>query len=186
MEKRSSLPLILCLTIVLIMALLGYIHIKRQSVNKLAKEIESVETALRESNLGLENYYLELQKTELDIDNAGKNIKELTDEIGKLTSANEVMNKEVTACKDSVAGLNNDVAAVEKEKSDINGNFLGEKTKWSEEMNRLKQQIQEHSPVCAHAKISSQDLEKDPTLKDLCPQIQKTAVNDAVLPLGKV
>jgi len=32
-------------------------------------------------------------------------------------------------------------------------------------MNRLKQQIQEHSPVCAHAKISSQDLEKDPTLK---------------------
>lgn len=45
------------------------------------------------------------------------------------------------------------------------GNFAGEKTKWSEEMNGLKQKLQEFSPVCAHAKIYPKDIEKDPTLK---------------------
>ncbi|XP_056120132.1 uncharacterized protein si:ch73-347e22.8 [Rhinichthys klamathensis goyatoka] len=171
----------------MIMALLGYMHIKMESVNKLANEMEFVEGALRESELGIENYYLAVQDTELKMDNAGKEIKALQDEVGKLTSAKEVKDKEVTACKDSVAGLNNDVTAVEKEKSDTDGNFAGEKTKWSEEINSLKQQLQDHSPVCAHAKISSQDLEKDPTLKDLCPQIQNTAVTTtAVLPQGKV
>lgn len=172
MERKSLLPLILCLAIVMIMGLLGYINFKRESVIKVANEMEFAEAAVREAELGIENYNLAVQHTQMEMDNAEKEIKELQDEVGKLTSAKEEKDKEVKACKDSVAGLNNDVTVVEKEKSDTDGNFAGEKTKWSEEMNRFKQQLQERSPVCAHAKILPQDIEKDPTLKDLCPQIQ--------------
>lgn len=38
-------------------------------------------------------------------------------------------------------------------------------------MNRFKQQLQERSPVCAHAKILPQDIEKDPTLKYVFEEI---------------
>ncbi|XDV34161.1 hypothetical protein PO909_004358 [Leuciscus waleckii] len=175
MEKKSCWPLILGLVIVMIMGLLGFMHLKRESVNKLANEMEFAEAAVRETELGLENYGLAVEHTQTEMDNAEKEVKELQDEVGKLTSAKEGKEKEVQACKDSAAGLNNEVTVVEKEKSDVDGNFAGEKTKWSEEINRLKQQLQDNSPVCAHAKILPKDLEKDLTLKDLCPQIQNQA-----------
>ncbi|KAK7139250.1 hypothetical protein R3I93_016397 [Phoxinus phoxinus] len=172
MDRKSCLPLILCLIIVMITALLGYIHLKRESVNKLANEMEFAEAAMRDTELSLENYNLADQRAQMDIDNAGKEVKELQDEVGKLTSAKEEKDKEVKACQESMTGLNNEVAVLEKEKSDTDGHFAGEKTKWSEEISRFKQQLQENSPICAHAKISPKDLEKDPTLKDLCPQVQ--------------
>ncbi|KTG37063.1 hypothetical protein cypCar_00007868 [Cyprinus carpio] len=52
----------------------------------------------------------------------------------------------------------------EKEKIGIDG----KKTKWNEEINGLKQKLQDQSPVCAFVK-------KDANIKDLCPQIQTVA-----------
>lgn len=101
MEKRSCWPLILGLNIVMIMALLGYIHLKRESVNKLANEMEFVQAAVRETDLGLENYGLAVEHTQTEMDNAEKEVKELQDEVGKLTSAKAEKDKEVQACKDS-------------------------------------------------------------------------------------
>ncbi|XP_077051470.1 uncharacterized protein LOC143701770 [Siphateles boraxobius] len=180
MERKSCWPLILCLAIVMIMGLLGYMHLKTESINKLGNEMDFVEAALRETELGIENYNLAVKHSQMEMDDTEKDVKELQDEVGKLTSAKEEKDKEVKACKDSVAVLNNDVTVVEKERSDTDDNFAGEKTKWSEKINSLKQQLQEHSPVCAHAKILPQDLEKDPALKILCPQIQNRTT--AVLP----
>ncbi|ROL45811.1 hypothetical protein DPX16_11506 [Anabarilius grahami] len=172
MERKSCWPLILCLIVAAIMGLLAYMHLNRELLNKLTNEIEFVKAAVRETEQSIESYNLEVEYTQKEMDNADKEVKELQDEVVKLTSSKEEKDKEVKACKDSVAVLNNDVTAVEKEKSDTDGNFASEKTKWSEEMNGLIKQLQESSQVCAYAKVSPEDLVKDPTLKDLCPQIQ--------------
>lgn len=105
MERKSLLPLILCLAIVMIMGLLGYINFKRESVIKVANEMEFAEAAVREAELGIENYNLAVQHTQMEMDNAEKEIKELQDEVGKLTSAKEEKDKEVKACKDSVVSM---------------------------------------------------------------------------------
>ncbi|XP_016407169.1 uncharacterized protein LOC107739535 [Sinocyclocheilus rhinocerous] len=168
MERKSWSSLILCLVIFVIMGLVGYIHFKKELVNKLKNEVEFSEAEVREKELDLNNYGLAVEHTQKEIDNPDKEVKELQDEVGKLNSAKEEKDKEVKACKDSVAGLSNDVAAMEKEKSDIDG----KKTKWNEEINGLKQKLQDHSPVCAYVKTTAEDLKKEPTIKELCPQIQ--------------
>uniref|UniRef100_A0A9J7ZP28 Si:ch73-347e22.8 n=1 Tax=Cyprinus carpio carpio TaxID=630221 RepID=A0A9J7ZP28_CYPCA len=164
MERKSCSSLILCLVLFMIMGLVGFIHIKKEMVNKLINEVEFSEAEVREKDLDINNYGLAVEHTQKEIDNADKEVKELKDEVGKLNSAKDEKDKEVKACKDSVAGLNNDVAAMEKEKIDIDG----KKTKWNEEINGLKQKLQDQSPVCAFVK-------KDANIKDLCPQIQTVA-----------
>ncbi|XP_048058393.1 uncharacterized protein si:ch73-347e22.8 [Megalobrama amblycephala] len=172
MDRKSCSPLILCLIVAVIMGLLAYMHFNKELLNKLTNEMEFVEAEVRETEHSIESYNLAVEHTQKEMDNADKEVKELQDEVGKLTSSKEEKDKEVKACKDSVAVLNNDVTAVEKEKSDTDGNFASEKTKWSEELNGLTKQLQESSQVCAYVKISAEDLKKVPTLKDLCPQIQ--------------
>ncbi|XP_067282269.1 uncharacterized protein si:ch73-347e22.8 [Pseudorasbora parva] len=184
MERKSCWPLILCISVVMGIGLLGYMHLKKELVYKLTSEMEFVEAAVRETLLGIENFNLAVQHTETELGNADKEIKTLQDENGKLNSALDGKKKEVKACKDSVAGLNNDIKAVEKDKGDTDGRFAGEKTKWVEEINVLKRQFQEHSPVCAHVKIRPE--EKDPTIYDLCPQIQNKTTAAVTVSQGKV
>lgn len=172
MERKSCSNLILCLLIFAIMGLVGYIHFKKELVSKLINEVQSSETEVRGKDVDINDYGLIVERTQKEFDNADKEVKELQDEVGKLNSAKEEKDKEVKACKDSVAVLSNDVAAVEKEKSDTEGNFGGEKTKWSEEMDGLKQKLQNQSPVCAFVNTTAEVLKKESTIKDLCPQIQ--------------
>uniref|UniRef100_A0A673LXJ3 Si:ch73-347e22.8 n=1 Tax=Sinocyclocheilus rhinocerous TaxID=307959 RepID=A0A673LXJ3_9TELE len=171
MERKS---LILCLIILVIMGLVGYIHFKRELASKLTNEVEFSEAEVREKDLDINNYSLTVEHTQKEIDNVDKDVKELQDEVGKLNTAKEEKDKEVKTCKDSVAELSNEVAAVEKEKSDIEGNFGGEKTKWSEEINGLKQKLQNQSAVCAFVNTTAEVLKNESTIKDLCPQIQIT------------
>ncbi|KAK2887465.1 hypothetical protein QQF64_013372 [Cirrhinus molitorella] len=171
MERRACWSLILCLTIFGIIGLVGFIHIKKELMNKLTNEVEFAEAEVREKQLDTDNYNLAVEHTQLEIDNADKEINTLKDEVGKLNQAKEEKDKEVKACKDSVTGLSNDIAAVEKEKSDNGGLFEGQKTKWSEEINNLKQKLQNPSPICAFVNITGEELKKEPTIMDLCPQI---------------
>uniref|UniRef100_A0A8C2DX47 Si:ch73-347e22.8 n=1 Tax=Cyprinus carpio TaxID=7962 RepID=A0A8C2DX47_CYPCA len=172
MERKSCWSLILCLIILVIMGLVGNKHIKKEMMSELTNEVELSEGEVREKDLDINKYRLTVEHTQKQIDNVDKEVKELQDEIGKLNAAKEEKDKGVKACKDSVAVLNNDVAAVEKEKSNIEGKFGGEKTKWSEEMNGLKQKLQNQSPVCAFVNTTAEVLNSDSTIKDLCPQIQ--------------
>ncbi|XP_050992085.1 uncharacterized protein si:ch73-347e22.8 isoform X2 [Labeo rohita] len=170
MERKSCWSLILCLLIFGIMGLVGYIQFKKELLSKLSNEVEFVESEVREKELDKNNFGLAVEHTQQEIDNVDKEVKGLQDEVGKLNSAKEEQDKNVKACKDSIAGLSNSIAAVEKEKSDIEG----QKPKWSEEINGFKQKLQDHSPVCAFVKVTAEDLKKEPTLKELCPQIQIT------------
>ncbi|KAF4100621.1 uncharacterized protein si:ch73-347e22.8 [Onychostoma macrolepis] len=172
MERKTCSSLILCLLIFVIMGLVGYIHFKKELVSKLTNYVEFSEAEVREKNLDINDYGLTAEHAQKEFDNVDKEVKELQDEVGKLNSAKEEKDKEVKACKDSVAVLSNDVAAVEKEKSDIEGNFGGEKTKWSEEVNGLKQKLQNQSPVCAFVNTTAEVLKEESTIRDLCPQIQ--------------
>ncbi|XP_052439329.1 myosin-2 heavy chain, non muscle [Carassius gibelio] len=174
MERKSCWSLILCLIILVITGLVGNIHINKEFVNKLTNEVEFSERKERQKDLDIKDYSLAIEHTQKEIDSVDKEVKELQDEVGKLNTAKEEKDKEVKACKDSVAVLSNDVAAVEKEKSDIEGNFGVEKTKWSEEMNGLKQKLQNQSLVCAFVNATADVLKDEPTIKDLCPQIQTT------------
>lgn len=165
--------MMLFLIIALMVGLVGYIHYKRELLNKLKNEMEFSDSAVREAVRGIENYGLAVEHTQKELDNTEKEVKELQDEVGKLNPAKEEKDKELKACKDSVAGLNNDIAALEKDKTDAEGNFAGEKTKWEETTNGLKKQFQETSPVCAHLK--KEGFEKEPSLKDICPPLQTAA-----------
>lgn len=171
MERKSG-SLILCLVISVIMGLVGYIHFQKESVSKLTNEVEFSEAEVREKDLDINNYGLIVEHTQKEFDNVDKEVKELQDEVGKLNSAMEEKDKEVKACKDSVVVLSNDAAAMDKEKSDIEGNFGGEKTKWSEGINGLKEKLQNQSPVCAFVNATAEVLKNESTIKDLCPQIQ--------------
>ncbi|XP_073677348.1 uncharacterized protein [Garra rufa] len=168
MERKAYWSLILCLLIFGIMGLVGHIHFKKELVSKLSNEVEFAEAEVREKKLDKDNYNLAVQHTQQEIDTVNKEVKELEDEIGKLNQAKEEKDKEVKTCKDSMPGLSNDIAAVEKEKNDIEG----QKAKWIEEMNGLKQKLQGPSPVCAFANITEENVKKEPTIKDLCPKIQ--------------
>lgn len=170
MERKPCSSPMLCLVILVIMGLVGYIHFKKELVSKLTNEISKAE--VRKNDLDINNYSLTVEQTQKEFDEVDKEVKEILDEVGKLNSAKEEKDKEVKACKDSVAVLSNDVAAVEKEKSDIEGNFGGEKTKWSEEINGLKEKLQNQSPVCAFVNATPEILKNESTIKDLCPQIQ--------------
>ncbi|XP_056335737.1 uncharacterized protein si:ch73-347e22.8 [Danio aesculapii] len=173
MERRSCWCMLLFLIIALAVGLVGYIHYKRELVNKLNNEMEFSDSAVREAVMGVQNFGLAVEHTQKELDNTEKEIKELQDEVGKLNPPKEEKDKELKACKDLVAGLNNDIAAVEKDKTDTEGNFAGEKTKWEETTNGLKKQMQETSPVCAHLKKDS--FEKEPSLKDICPPLSTPA-----------
>lgn len=167
MERKSCSSMLLCLLVLVIMGLVGYIHFKKELVNTLTNKVEFSEAGVREKDLDVDNYGLAVEHTQKEIDNADKEVKEIQDEVGKLNSAKEEKDKEVKACQDSVTGLNNDVAAMEKEKSDIDG----KKTKWNEDINGLNQKLKDQSPVCAYLKISEEVLKKEPTIKELCSQI---------------
>ncbi|XP_043073070.1 uncharacterized protein si:ch73-347e22.8 [Puntigrus tetrazona] len=166
MERKSCWSLNLCLIIFLIMGLVGYIHFKKELVSTLTNEVEFSEAEVREKDMDIKNYGLAVEHTQKEFDDVDKEVKELQDEVGKLNSAKEEKDKEVKACTDSKAALSTDIAAVEKEKSEIEG----EKTKWVEEINGLKQKIENQSPVCAFVNITSEVLQKEPTMKDLCAQ----------------
>ncbi|KAI7798980.1 hypothetical protein IRJ41_016046 [Triplophysa rosa] len=65
------------------------------------------------------------------------------------------MAEEVKACQGSLATINENIAGVEKEKADVEGNFAASKTKWTEVMTNLQKKLQQPSPVCAHLKMGT-------------------------------
>lgn len=107
MERKTCSPLLLCLVMLVIMGLVGYIHFKKELVSKLTNEVEFSEAEAREKDLDINNYSLTVEHTQKEFDKVDKEVKEIPDEVGKLNSAKEEKDKEVKACKDSVVSEKN-------------------------------------------------------------------------------
>ncbi len=57
------------------------------------------------------------------------------------------------------------------------GNFGGEKTKWSEEINGLKEKLQNQSPVCAFVNATPEILKNESTIKWVFEEFPPTDMN---------
>ncbi len=57
------------------------------------------------------------------------------------------------------------------------GNFGGEKTKWSEEINGLKEKLQNQSPVCAFVNATKEILKNESTIKWVFEEFLPTDMN---------
>ncbi len=106
MERKSYSSLMLCLVILVIMGLVGYIHFKRELVSKLTNEVEFSEAEVREIDMDINNYGFTVEYTQKEFDKVDKEVKAIPEEVRKLNSAKEEKDKEVKACKDSVVSEN--------------------------------------------------------------------------------
>ncbi len=89
MERKSYSSLMLCLVILVIMGLVGYIHFKRELVSKLTNEVEFSEAEVREIDMDINNYGFTVEYTQKEFDKVDKEVKAIPEEVRKLNSAKE-------------------------------------------------------------------------------------------------
>lgn len=144
--------LILLLTAAVALSLIGYKHIQKELTKKLISEFEFSEANERKTDLDLTNVDLEFQNKKMEMDITTKDVEGLEVEVKKMVMDQQKMEEEVKACQGSLVTINENIAGVEKEKGDIEGNFAASKTKWTEAMTDLQKKLKEISPICAHVK----------------------------------
>ncbi|TRY96380.1 hypothetical protein DNTS_029314 [Danionella cerebrum] len=145
-ERRCGWCFILCFLLILITTIIGYIHFKREQMNKMASELEFSEAAVREAAVGVNNYAFVIEKVQKELDDAETELKELQGEVEKLNPEKDQKDKELQAWA-----------------------FAGEKASWTEALNIQRKLLQETSPACAYVKEKSR---QEPSLLDLCPHLE--------------
>ncbi|KAA0710196.1 hypothetical protein E1301_Tti016733 [Triplophysa tibetana] len=76
-------------------------------------------------------------------------------EIKKMVLVQQKMTEDVKACQDSLAKINENIAGVEKEKADVEGNFATSMTTWNKGITDLQEKLKQPSQLCAHLKTGT-------------------------------
>ncbi|XP_055076605.2 uncharacterized protein [Misgurnus anguillicaudatus] len=153
MERRSCCSfLMLFLLIAVAVSVWGFTRMQNQVTKKLTVDLEDSELQEKNTELGLKNFDIELQNMLMQMDITLTEVKGLENEMKLITSDQEKMAKEAKECQDLVVTLNKQITGIVQEKSDNEGNFNATKSKWTEQMQALKKQLEERSPVCAFVK----------------------------------
>lgn len=145
----------LCLLSAVGLSVFGFTHIQNQLTTNLKADLEVSELKEKKAELDIKNLDIELQNMQMQLEISLTEVKGLEDEVKLLTSDQENMAKEAKLCQDLVVTLNDEITVIVKDKSDNEGNFNAVKSKWTEQINGLKKQLEERSPLCAFVKNSN-------------------------------
>ncbi|XP_056596831.1 uncharacterized protein si:ch73-347e22.8 [Triplophysa dalaica] len=156
MERRSCCPLLLLVIMASVaLSLIGYKHIQTELLNEITSELKFSETVQRRTELDLTNLQLEFQNKNMEMDILQKDFNDHDVEIKKEVLVQQKMTEEVKACQDLLAKMNENIAGVEKEKADVEGNFAASKTTWNKDITDFKKQLEQPSQVCAYLKTGT-------------------------------
>ncbi|XP_045081934.1 pollen-specific leucine-rich repeat extensin-like protein 1 isoform X2 [Coregonus clupeaformis] len=136
-------------------ALLGLINVRRKEEAKEQKHLSFETIKLRVTRDVLGEYHHEVIRAHNLLDKTKAQVDTLGSELPPLQAAEAKKKSELEACQGEKKHAADEVGAVEAENSNSKTEFEKQKAAWEAEVTSLKQQVEQHSKVCAFVKKDS-------------------------------
>ncbi|XP_041932300.1 uncharacterized protein si:ch73-347e22.8 [Alosa sapidissima] len=171
--KLSACQVLVSLSVLLMLALAIIVFGQRTMIVRLIKDTEDTEQRIKsllwdvkQENHKVQLYDEQAKIAQMKMDKDKNTLEGLAVDYHKKVAERE-------ACEKLQSKLAVEMEAVQKETTTLEGEFNVSKTEWSNEINKLKQQLEQPSPACAYVKKDT------PASAKLCPLL---AANYTVTP----
>ncbi|XP_054904030.1 uncharacterized protein zgc:174935 [Poeciliopsis prolifica] len=144
MKVHLVLPLALLTSVILV----GLLKIRKTDFEKQVKRSRFLDIKLRVSGDVIQEYQKEKIEREKQLEKAQGELKAMEDEVKVVRTKAEKAAGDLSGCEGSQKSGADQQAAEETNLGNLKGQTEKEKSEWNAELDRLKKQLTEKSPVC--------------------------------------
>ncbi|PWA23922.1 hypothetical protein CCH79_00011008, partial [Gambusia affinis] len=144
MKTQLVLPLVLLTSLLM----LGLLKIRKRDHEKEEKRNRFQDIKLRVTSDVLQEYKKEKIERQTELEKAEGELKAMEEEVKAVQTKAEKAAGDLTGCDGSQKSGADEQAAKETNSGNLKAQMEKEKTEWNAELDRLKKQLAEKSPVC--------------------------------------
>eukprot|EP00066_Takifugu_rubripes_P014665 XP_011603931.1 PREDICTED: filament-like plant protein 2 isoform X1 [Takifugu rubripes] len=142
-------------TIIMSMLMMVLIKVRRDEAQETLKRATFVDIKVRVSDDVLREYAGEKAELKQDIDTAKDQYKETDKDMKPIQEAADKARLEAEKCAEEQKSMKDELDKLETEHTNLKAEFDKENESFKAELEALKKQLQEKSPVCAFVKTKS-------------------------------
>ncbi|KAM4568049.1 uncharacterized protein V3H82_012280 [Fundulus diaphanus] len=144
MKVQLVLPLTLLTSVILV----GFMKIRRKEHEKEEKRSRFQDIKMRVTSDVLQEYHNEQAEKHIELEKAQSALKTMEDEMKVVQTKAEKSTQDLAGCQDSQKSGTDQLAAAETNQKNLKAETEKETAEWKAELDRLKKQMTEKSPVC--------------------------------------